>query len=667
MIWADESKETCFDYESDDESSERYPFLFLPNRGEFLLCEKGDTKLKGSLGRNHDYVKEERVNVYTYTPDTLLNITRVNETCLRMEWSGISSVKLPLCDCFVMKDDGFVGDLEWFGAQELYRQTWPLNNVNMSKPTRFLPQDYLASDISPYQSRDAFGPVLHPLWLASNGVGIIVDQTTPLNVSITQGESEGELCLYAVPYALECIPNSFEITKLQYTVCIHESIAETAKYFLSNYIPHPKAVPARETFDKPIWSTWGAFKNNIDDSILQNYLTDIQSNGFNISQLEIDDRYEGGSYGNLSMVINTTALSNKFEVPLTAWVHPFVSPTSDKFESWIGEDYFLPGKTKIEGDSVSLVRWWHGYAAVVNFLDQRVATAHRQTLTDFMNQHNLASLKFDAGEVTYLPKCVYTRNVEDPAAYTTAYAAFVGNFSEEVSSRAEVRVGYFSQEQGLWVRMLDRSSTWGVENGLKSVLTTALTFGIAGYPFVLADMIGGNGANPGDLTQIASPDPILFVRWMQLNTFLPVMQFSVAPFNFSDFTEIDVVQHALELTRLHSGLTDTFYNLSLEAMNTGYPIVRPLWWLDDSRESILVDDQFLIGDDIMVAPVLIDGLAVSQCVYFPRDTRWTRYGHEGTTYPDSSESCQCKKGVCEHGCLFELTLSEFLYFRRVYS
>ncbi|CAI7996250.1 Myogenesis-regulating glycosidase [Geodia barretti] len=664
-IWSDKRKETCFDYESDDESSEEYPFLFLPNKGQFFLCEKGKTKLKGSLAQHHSYIKEERVDVYVYTADTVLNITRMNENCLQMEWSGISSSGEPLVDCFVMKtnDESVkeLKDIEWFGAHELFTQTWPLGDMNINM-TPFLPHDYLSS--SAYQSREVFGSVLHPLWLASNGVGILVDQDTPLSVSIHQGGGEGEICLQAVPYALECIPSSFELTHLHYTVCAHESIATSAKHFLSNHILHPRDVPARETFKDPIWSTWGAFKTNIDDETVRGYLSEITNRGFGISQLELDDGYggSGSAYGNLSMAIDTKALFREFGVPLTAWVHPFINPMADIFRAGIDDDYFLPGKSKIEGDSISLVRWWHDYGAVINFLDERVANSHKQALTHFVSNYGLSSLKFDAGEVTYLPKCVYTQNVEDPAAFTTAYAAFVGNFSTGVTPRSEVRVGYFSQEQPMWVRMLDRSSTWGVSNGLKSVLTAALTFGIAGYPFVLPDMIGGNGDDPANFGEVYVPDPTLFVRWMQLNAFLPVMQFSIPPFheNFTDLVEgVNVTQHALELTELHRSLADTFYNLSLESVCTGYPIIRPMWWIDSG--GLLVDDQFLIGDDIMIAPIL-ESSATSRCVYFPPDTRWTRYhDNKNTTYPGG---CQ---NACERGCQFDdVTLSKFLYFKRFF-
>ena len=579
--------------------------------------------------------------MYEYSQETVLNITRLSDNCLRIEWVGVSSDDAPLMDCFDMKYG------EWFGGHELYSQYWPFNNMSINM-TPFLPHDYLAN--STYQSRDVFGPVLHPLWLISNGAGILVDHRTPLWVSINDTNNHDQVCLQALPYALECVPHSFEQAYLFYTICIHKEIVDTAKYFL-NELPHPSGVPAKVTFQDPIWST-GAFKTEIDNNTVQDYVQDIRRNKFNISQLELDDGYgDDGAYGDLSMKLDTASLSS---VNLTAWVHPFVNPMADAFLERLEEDFFLPGRSNVEGDSVSLVKWWHKYGAVINYADEGVANDQREALIAFMKKYNLVSLKFDAGEITYLPKCVYTQGVENPGDFATAYTRFVANFSEEVVSRAEVRVGYFSQEQPMWVRILDRTSTWDIHNGLKSVLTAVLTFGIAGYPFILPDMIGGNGV-PGNLSQPATPDERLFVRWMQLNTFLPVMQFSVPPFH-EDYGD-NVTAHALELVQLHRTLADTMYNLSLEALNSSFPIIRPLWWLDS--DYIHVDDQFLIGDDIMIAPVLDESDA--RCVDFPADIKWTRYGYDTTEYPHDCKS----NGDCN--CRFEVTLTQYLYFIRIRS
>ena len=74
------------------------------------------------------------------------------------------------------------------------------------------------------------------------------------------------------------------------------------------------------------------------------------------------------------------------------------------------------------------------------------------------------------------------------------------------SNRQEVRVGYHTQTQPLFVRMMDKFSNWGHDNGLKSVIPCALTFVILTY--VLLDMIG-------DKAYDNLPDPELYIRWMQ--------------------------------------------------------------------------------------------------------------------------------------------------------
>jgi myogenesis-regulating glycosidase len=56
----------------------------------------------------------------------------------------------------------------------------------------------------------------------------------------------------------------------------------------------------------------------------------------------------------------------------------------------------------------------------------------------------------------------------------------------------EVRTGHRTTNLAHMTRMGDRFSTWGVSNGLQSLIPTLLTSGLLGYPFTLPDMIGGN-------------------------------------------------------------------------------------------------------------------------------------------------------------------------------
>ena len=50
-----------------------------------------------------------------------------------------------------------------------------------------------------------------------------------------------------------------------------------------------------------------------------------------------------------------------------------------------------------------------------------------------------------------------------------------------------------------------------------------------GYPFVLPDMIGGNGYADDPLDQSQIPSKEMFIRWLQANIFMPAIQFSFVP------------------------------------------------------------------------------------------------------------------------------------------
>ena len=658
-VWENRPKQNCLDFEDvPEEEYEEFPFLF-PGNGEFTLCQRGQTKLRATLGLNHDYIQEVKVDFYSYSGNTWLNLTRLNKNCLRVEWVGTATINDPLKDCYK------IGEEYWYAGYETYTQNWPINaNTSYHLPLMpFLPNDYLAHDRS---NKDAFGPVLHPLWLSSNGSAIVVGKDVQLYVSIDNDTKE--ICLHARSFELDCIPQASVNSSLNYTVCVFENIADTAKYIVnsSGLIEHPQHIPDLEVFRKPIWSTWARYKTNINDSALQEFYNDIVTKyNFSISQLEVDDGYSV-HYGELQFNQPNFSAQNlanlAAQVNLTTWVHPFINPGADVFREAVDQGYLLPGYSRVEGNSVSLVKWWHDYGAVINFLNANASDWHEERLAKFTRDHHLTSLKFDAGEFTYLPKCEYIDGLNHPSDFTKAYARFVG--SKAYASRAEVRVGYFTQDLPVFVRMLDRDSTWGLDNGLQSVLTAALTFGIAGYPFVLPDMIGGNGVDGTDLDNTQLPDLSLYVRWVQLNAFLPVMQFSIAPWQFGNES---VTDNARKMVELHMNLSSVFIELARNATQTGFPIIRPLWWIVQDADPMVwkIYDQFLIGDDIMVAPILEPNIT-SRSVYFPHNTCWKVADELPSAVRDVCgvpPSCMCSDGKTE---TFTLSLWDTLYFNRVY-
>lgn len=174
--------------------------------------------------------------------------------------------------------------------------------------------------------------------------------------------------------------------------------------------------------------------------------------------------------------------------------------------------------------------------------------------------------------------------------------------------RQEVRVGCQTQSAPILVRMLDRRSRWGIDNGLKTLIPTALTFGLIGYPFVLPDMIGGNAYEGVEV------DRELYVRWLQINVFLPAIQFSLPPWRFNDSK---VIEHTRAMLALRESYTVLFDRLSNESVTNGWPMVRPLWWTDPAdSECQRIDDEFLLGNDLLVAPIVEKG-STKRDIYIP--------------------------------------------------
>lgn len=62
--------------------------------------------------------------------------------------------------------------------------------------------------------------------------------------------------------------------------------------------------------------------------------------------------------------------------------------------------------------------------------------------------------------------------------------------ASKMGNMIEVRVAYKTQNLPIFVRMVDKNSVWGNQNGLKTVLTSTLTMSIIGYPYILPDIIG---------------------------------------------------------------------------------------------------------------------------------------------------------------------------------
>ena len=111
----------------------------------------------------------------------------------------------------------------------------------------------------------------------------------------------------------------------------------------------------------------------------------------------------------------------------------------------------------------------------------------------------------------------------------------------------------------------------------------------------------------------SSLDEELFVRWAQANAMMGMMQISIAPWRvLSD----ENAQRVINAIKLHEKFGNLFLELAVVASKTGEPIVRHMAYVFPDENFEQTNDQFMVGNDILVAPVLEKG-ATTKMVKFP--------------------------------------------------
>ncbi|MDE5749440.1 MAG: DUF5110 domain-containing protein, partial [Duncaniella sp.] len=168
----------------------------------------------------------------------------------------------------------------------------------------------------------------------------------------------------------------------------------------------------------------------------------------------------------------------------------------------------------------------------------------------------------------------------------------------------------------------DVSRSWG---GLSPQVTIMLNSGLSGLGYMSHD-VGGFA-----IDEAAPYDPELYVRWLQLGTFSPVLrthsQQTAEPYNYPE-QEKEIL---LPLIRERYRWLPYNYTLAWENATKGYPLVRPLNFNSPgSARYDDINDEYLWGNDVLVAPVLTKG-ATSRRVVFPEGL-WTDYNNSVRFY-----------------------------------
>ncbi len=383
------------------------------------------------------------------------------------------------------------------------------------------------------------------------------------------------------------------------------TLASAFQAAAGRHFPASGRTPSKLMFTSPQYNTWIEMPYHPTQQAVLDYARGVLDAGLPPGLIMIDDRWSA-DYGDWTfdrarfpepdvMIRQLDDLG----FPVMLWLVPFLSPDGENSRMAAKRGWLITGP-----DRGPVVReWWNGYSTVLDLTHPEAVGWLRAELNQLRSAYGVAGFKFDAGDLRHYRADDVTVGGNGAVEQCEAWARLAAEYEFN-----ELRACWKMGGQPLAQRLHDKPPSWG-RNGLASLIPESIAQGLLGHPFNCPDMIGG-----GLFTSFAEGQDVdqeLFVRFAQCSALFPMMQFSLAPWRILDDRHFRAVLAAVHTRQVLLGYLE---HLVDHAARTGEPVLRPLAYHFAGYE--LVDDQFLLGQDILCAPVLEAG-ASSRHVRFP--------------------------------------------------
>lgn len=412
------------------------------------------------------------------------------------------------------------------------------------------------------------------------------------------------------------------------------TLAEAYRFASRKYFPPSGEEPELLYFSAPQYNTWIELTYHQNEKDILAYAQSMVDRGLPPGVFMIDDTWQLG-YGTWEFDPRRFSdpkgmvgklHSQGFKVLL--WMCPFVSMDSPAFrllEHGRSPDTCKPQPrggfhTCPGGHKAQAVEWWNGVSALLDFSHPNGRRWFVGELDRLRRDYGVDGFKFDGGSVGN-----YTGlEAHDKTLTAVGRSALYGAFALEYAG-SEYRNAWGLAGKPVVVRLFDKNHSW---SALRQLIPDMLATGLIGYPFVCPDMVGG-----GEWTAFLPGSPFsqeLFVRSAQVQALSPMMQISASPWRVLDAEHQEAF---LAAARLRQSFAGYIVLLAKRAAKDGEPIMRSLEYAYPGRGYAEISDEFLMGEDLLVAPVVEKGAASRKVVIPPG--RWL--GDDGTEVEGPAE------------------------------
>ena len=412
------------------------------------------------------------------------------------------------------------------------------------------------------------------------------------------------------------------------------SLAAAFRFASKTYFPPTGDEPELLYFAAPQYNTWIELTYNQNEKDILAYAQSMLDHGLPPGVFMIDDTWQLG-YGvwefDSRRFPDPKGMVEKLHAKgfkVLLWMCPFVSMDSPAFR--LMEHGRSPDTAKPQprggfhlrpgGHKAQPVEWWNGVSALLDFSHPNARHWFCEQLDRLRLDYSVDGFKFDGGSVgNYVGIDSFDKSLT-PVGRSSLYGAFALEYAG-----SEYRNAWGLAGKPLVVRLFDKDHSW---SALRQLVPDMLATGLIGYPFVCPDMVGG-----GSWTTFLPGSPFsqeLFVRSAQIQALSPMMQISASPWRVLD------AEHQaafLAAVRLRQSFAADIVAIAKRAAKDGEPMMRSLEYVYPGHGYAKILDEFLMGKDLLVAPVVEKGAKTRKVVIPPG--RWL--GDDGTEVEGPTE------------------------------
>lgn len=493
---------------------------------------------------------------------------------------------------------------------------------------------------APFVSIPPFGPIIEHLFISSTGFALFLDDLHPW--ALEGNSQDGTLCFFLnagkTPYDNKVETHPHAYFSIKFRILVGPSLKDVWQASVGRhlaYIRRPISAPSTDLFTRPIlpvFPFYNSVSSNARKALMDLYESLEGSKGRkgaspDSAVLFIDDvlkwtdedalfapgksQFRMGEINQLGEKIHRAGGEMK-KYQIGIWMKAVTKKPSDynhTTENWLmnpqgdmltgldftsaqAQEYFLSNFTKFK-ENYPFDRFFFSEGSLATFIGQ-INNKDRQS----------------DGSENWTFKPTGTLLDKYPLFMTSLYGKTVAVFQP---SGAAIDAAYKMQPNPVFFRLKIDFKVYG--NGcIKELISQTLILATAGYQYIIPELTGFN-----DKGKVRPEDALLFQRWIQAVTLLPVMTIP----EIQTTTEIQTTPAKAQNdadSKFFNSVSDCLtirkklFNGKIEQLlenwiQRGEPIVRPMWYAADGKPDsdgglYPIVDQFMLGPDIVVAPVV---------------------------------------------------------------